>query len=78
MGEIRVKLSDEIHKKLNILCTIYRKTQDELIEMLIKRARFPGSVIEDFLIADEEEPKTLESGETKIGVDVEPFEAEEI
>jgi len=52
MGEIRVKLTEENHKKLNILCVLYRKTQDEIINMLLEKARVPGAGIE-FLIAGE-------------------------
>ena len=52
MGEIRVKLTEENHKKLNILCILYKKTQDELINMLLERVRIPGENIE-FLVAGE-------------------------
>lgn len=52
MGEVRISLSEEAHKKLNILCAIYKKTQDALIEQLIMRARIPGADI-DFLVAGE-------------------------
>jgi len=45
-------LSDKNHQKLNILCVIYKKTQDEIINMLLERTRIPGTDIE-FLIADE-------------------------
>jgi len=66
MGEIRVRLTDENHKKLNILCILYKKTQDEIINMLLQKARIPGADIE-FLIADEQpavektEPKTIDT-----------------
>jgi len=66
MGEIRVKLTDENHKKLNILCILYKKTQDELINMLLERARIPGENLE-FLVAGEEaetlktEPKPFDT-----------------
>ena len=52
MGEVRISLSEEAHKKLNVLCAIYKKTQDALIEQLIMRARIPGADI-DFLVAGE-------------------------
>jgi len=66
MGEIRVRLTDENHKKLNILCILYKKTQDELINMLLERARIPGENLE-FLVAGEEvetlktEPKPFDT-----------------
>jgi len=66
MGEIRVKLTDENHKKLNILCILYKKTQDELINMLLERARIPSENLE-FLVAGEEvetlktEPKPFDT-----------------
>jgi hypothetical protein len=63
MGVIQVKLSDENHKKLNILCILYKKTQDEIINMLLQKAKIPGADIE-FLIADEREP-TVTKVETK-------------
>ncbi|MCD6418268.1 hypothetical protein J7M00_05745 [bacterium] len=53
MGEIRVRLTEENHRKLNVLCALYRKTQDELINMLVKKARIPGEGLE-ILIAGEE------------------------
>jgi len=66
MGEIRVRLTEENHKKLNILCVLYKKTQDELINMLLDRVRIPGGNME-FLIAGEEiktfktEPKIIDT-----------------
>jgi len=66
MGEIRISLSEENHRKLNILCVLYRKTQDEIINMLLEKARVPGENIE-FLIAGEKaetlktEPKPLDT-----------------
>ena len=62
MGVIQVRLTEENHKKLNILCVLYNKTQDEIINMLLQRARIPGADIE-FLIADEK--PTIEKGESK-------------
>jgi len=64
MGVIQVRLTEENHKKLNILCVIYGKTQDEIINMLLQRARIPGANLE-FLIADEKEPM-IEKGEAKL------------
>ena len=67
MGKVMVELTDENHKKLNILCALYRKTQDELINMLLEKARIPGENIE-FLVAGEEvetlktEPKPFDTG----------------
>ena len=66
MGKVLVELTDENHKKLNILCALYRKTQDEIINMLLEKARIPGENIE-FLIAGEEaetlktEPKPFDT-----------------
>ena len=60
MGIIQVELSDENHKKLNILCILYRKTQDEIINMLLEKARIPGGEVE-FLIADEKNPETVKT-----------------
>lgn len=66
MGEIRVQLTEENHKKLNILCVLYRKTQDELINMLLERTRVPGGNLE-FLVAGREaeilktEPKPFDT-----------------
>ena len=66
MGKVLVELTDENHKKLNILCALYRKTQDEIINMLLERARIPGENVE-FLIAGEEietlktEPKPFDT-----------------
>lgn len=51
MGEIRVTISDDMHKKLNVLCLLYNKKQSEMLEYLIRKARVPGQI--DFLIADE-------------------------
>mgnify|MGYP000005723206 CR=1 FL=1 len=63
MGVIQVRLTEENHKKLNILCVLYNKTQDDIINMLLERERIPGANIE-FLIADEKEP-TIEKTEPK-------------
>jgi len=66
MGKVLVELTDENHKKLNILCALYRKTQDEIINMLLERARIPGENVE-FLVAGEEvetlktEPKPFDT-----------------
>ena len=66
MGKVMVELTDENHKKLNILCVLYKKTQDELINMLLERARIPGGNVE-FLVAGEEvetlrtEPKPFDT-----------------
>ena len=53
MGKVMIELTEENHRKLNILCVLYKKTQDELINMLLEKARIPGENIE-FLIAGEE------------------------
>ena len=66
MGKVLVELTDENHKKLNILCALYRRTQDEIINMLLERARIPGENVE-FLVAGEEvetlktEPKPFDT-----------------
>lgn len=60
MGEIRVTISDDMHKKLNILCMLYNKKQAEMLEYLIRKARVPGQI--DFLIADEN-PKIVQGKE---------------
>lgn len=53
MGDARIRLTDENHRKLNILCKLYNKTQDEIINKLLERVRIPGEDIE-FLVADEQ------------------------
>jgi len=52
MGELRVRISDIAHGKLNMLCKIFNKTQDEIIEELILRASMPRLAVE-ILVADE-------------------------
>ena len=64
MGVIQVELTEDNHKKLNILCILYKKTQDELINMLLEKARIPGGDVE-FLIADEKEPTTIKANQEK-------------
>jgi len=76
MGEVRITLSEDAHKKLNILCAIYRKTQDALIEQLIMKARIPGADI-DFLVAGES-PEVMKS-ESEVALDLaEPVEADKM
>ncbi|MCD6197283.1 MAG: hypothetical protein J7K15_01740 [Deltaproteobacteria bacterium] len=66
MGKVLVELTEENHKKLNILCILYKKTQDEIINMLLEKARVPGENLE-FLVAGEEvetfktEPRALDT-----------------
>ena len=70
MPQIRVELTEENHKKLNILCVLYKKTQDEIINLLLSKAKIPGESL-DFIVAGEKiesmktEPKIQE---TKIDV----------
>jgi len=67
MGKVLVELTEENHKKLNILCILYKKTQDEIINMLLEKARVPGENLE-FLVAGKEveiiktEPKPFDTG----------------
>jgi len=75
MGEIRVKLTGENHKKLNILCALYRKTQDEIVNMLLERARIPGAEVE-FLIADEKEPKIEKTEPKTLSTELDFLEAD--
>lgn len=50
--EIKAKISEEAHKKLRILSILRRKTQSEIIEELIMKARLPRTSW-DYIIADE-------------------------
>jgi len=75
MGVIQVKLSDENHKKLNILCVVYGKTQDEIINMLLERARTPIQL--DFLIADESEVEMMKTEMKPIDTKIDPLIADE-
>ena len=75
MGVIQVRLTEENHKKLNILCIIYGKTQDEIINMLLQRARIPGADIE-FLIADEKKPEIKKTELKTLNTELDFLEAE--
>jgi len=79
MGELRVRISDVAHGKLNMLKTIYKKTQDEIIEWLILKAPLP-KLAWDFIIADEAGVKTekTEINLEKLERKVEIKDAEEI
>ena len=50
--EIKAKITEEAHKKLRILSVLKRKTQSEVIEELIMKARIPTTEW-SYIIADE-------------------------
>ena len=52
MGELRVVISDVAHGKLKMMCKIFNKKQDELIEELILKAPLPRMAW-DIIVADE-------------------------
>ena len=55
MGKVMVELTEENHRKLNILCVLYKKTQDEIINMLLEKARIPGENLEFLVVGKEVE-----------------------
>ena len=56
MGELRVTISDVAHGKLKMMCKIFNKKQDELIEELILKAALP-KMAWNVIVADEAGPK---------------------
>ena len=61
--EIKAKISEEAHKRLRILSVLRRKTQSEIIEELIMKARIPTTEW-GYIIADE----TPEVGTSKVDI----------
>ena len=55
MGKVMIELTEENHRKLNILCVLYKKTQDEIINMLLEKARIPGENLEFLVVGKEVE-----------------------
>lgn len=61
--EIKARISEEAHKRLRILSVLKRKTQSEIIEELIMKARIPTTEW-SYIIADE----TPEVGTSKVDI----------